>query len=76
LRKGESEARDWAFLAMAHARMGRSDEARKWLNRFSTFKVPDSPHKFWEQEAVKCLHEEALAVVLYDTVFPPNPFAR
>ena len=41
LRNGQSEARDWAFLAMAHARQGRVDEAMRWLERLATFKVPD-----------------------------------
>ncbi len=52
MRNGQSEARDWAFLAMAHARKGRLDEAKKWLERLAAFKVPDSPDKFWEEQAL------------------------
>ena len=29
----EGDAFDWLFLAMAHQRLGHSDEARKWLDR-------------------------------------------
>ena len=36
---GQSEARDWAFLAMAHARQGRVDEAIKWLERLAAFEA-------------------------------------
>ena len=34
LRKGESDRVDWAFLAMAHYRLGHNDEARHWIDRF------------------------------------------
>ncbi len=28
---------DWLFLAMAHQRLGRNDEARRWLERAGAF---------------------------------------
>ncbi len=76
LRNGQSQARDWAFLAMAHARLGNHDEATKWLNRLATFKSPDIPNKFWDEQAVLALGDEAQTVVRYDSVFPANPFTH
>jgi WD40 repeat protein len=76
LRKGQSPVNDWAFLAMAHARKGHRDEAMKWLKQLRAFKSPDSPNKFWDEQSLAVLRQEAEAVVLYDPVFPRIPFTR
>jgi tetratricopeptide (TPR) repeat protein len=76
MRGGESQGRDWAFLAMALARKGRRPEAMSWLKRLPTVKAADSPIKFWEEQRMKIHSAEAEAVVLYDPIFPADPFAH
>ena len=47
-----------------------------WLKRLPTFKMPESPDKFWEEQRMLIHNAEAEAVVLYDPVFPRDPFAH
>jgi eukaryotic-like serine/threonine-protein kinase len=76
LRKGESLPQDWVFLAMAHHRLGHHDEARRWLDRLSNRPPSENPEQFWEELEIRLLRGEAEAVVLYDPVFPADPFAH
>jgi hypothetical protein len=76
MRGGQSQARDWAFLAMANARQGRHAEAMNWLERLPTFKFPEGPNKFWEEQRMLIHRAEVEAVVLYDPVFPADAFAH
>jgi predicted Zn-dependent protease len=68
-----SAAADWAFLAMAHHRLGHRDEALRWLARFQNG-APNSD-SFWDAED-RLLRAEAEAVILYDPIFPADPFAH
>ncbi len=61
---------------MAHERMGNHAEAMKWLERLPTFKAANTPIKFWEEQRMKIHSAEAEAVVLFDPIFPADPFAR
>jgi WD40 repeat protein/serine/threonine protein kinase/tetratricopeptide (TPR) repeat protein len=67
---------DWAFLAMAHARLGHDAEARRWLECFRARPgaATDSLPSLDELEA-GLLRREAEAVVLLDPVFPAEPLA-
>ena len=74
----------WPFLAMAHLHLGHNEEARRWLNRFRDYK-PDAnvaanrTHNlevFWEDLENRLLRSEAEAVILYDPIFPSDPFAH
>jgi tetratricopeptide (TPR) repeat protein len=76
LRKGESLPRDWAFLSMAHGRLGHHDEARRWLDRFRSYQPNADPNRFWEELEIRLLRTEADAVVVYDPIFPADPFAH
>ncbi len=76
LRGGDSVPQDWAFLAMAHHRLGHPDEARHWLDRLRNRQRSTDPDQFWEELEIRLLHSEAEAVVLYDPVFPADPFAH
>jgi tetratricopeptide (TPR) repeat protein len=73
--QGPGDVRDWAFLAMAHARLGHGPEARSWLDRLASFQAPEGPDRFWEEQRALILRREAEAVVLYDPAFPADPFA-
>ena len=75
-RKGVSVEEDWVFLAMAHHRLGHHDEARRWLDRFRNRRPNLDPTAFWDELEIRLLRAEAEAVVLWDPVFPDDPFAR
>jgi WD40 repeat protein/tetratricopeptide (TPR) repeat protein len=64
-----------AFLAMVHHRLGHPDEARRWLDRLQSYQ-PDSDRGFWSELEIRLLRREAEAVILYDPVFPSDPFGR
>jgi eukaryotic-like serine/threonine-protein kinase len=74
IRDGTSTPQDWVFLAMAHQRLGHHEEARRWLDRFRD-RQPN-PEAFWAELGIRLLRSEAEALVLYDPIFPADPFAR
>ena len=76
LQNGESLPQDWVFLSLAHASLGHRDEARGWLDRFRSYRPNSDPNQFWEELEIQLLRDEAEAVVLYDPVFPADPFAH
>jgi tetratricopeptide (TPR) repeat protein len=67
---------DWAFLAMAHHRLGHQAEARRWLDRLRGYLPVADPTLFWHEQVNRLLWSEAEAVVLYDPAFPDDPFAH
>jgi tetratricopeptide (TPR) repeat protein len=75
-RGGEGSPRDWAFLALAHHRLGHSAEARRWLDKLRQHQPSTDPNQFWDELEIRMLRSEAEAVILYDPVFPDDPFAR
>jgi WD40 repeat protein/tetratricopeptide (TPR) repeat protein len=75
LRKKE-ERTDWPFLAMAHNRLGHHDEARHWLEKLRKSEPNADPGQFWEEMEIRLLRSEAEAVILYDPIFPADPFAH
>jgi len=76
LRHGTEEPLDWPFLAMAHHRLGHRDEARRWLSRLRNRQSNTDPFQFWEELEIRLLRSEAEAVILYDPIFPANPFGH
>jgi tetratricopeptide (TPR) repeat protein len=73
---GKTRPQDWAFLAMAHHRLGHRDEARRWLDRFRDRQPSRHPAAFWNELEIRLLRSEAEAVILYDPIFPDDPFAH
>jgi tetratricopeptide (TPR) repeat protein len=75
--RGGEHPGDWPFLAMAHHRPGHRAEARRWLDRLRQYQpsIMD-PARFWDDLVVRQLRSEAEAVILFDPVFPDDPFAR
>jgi tetratricopeptide (TPR) repeat protein len=73
---GTSGPNDWAFLAMAHHRLQHHAEAKRWLERLRSHQPSTDPAQFWDELEFRLLRSEAEAVVLYDPVFPDDPFAR
>jgi tetratricopeptide (TPR) repeat protein len=74
IRRGVNDPLDWAFLAMAQARLGHRDEARRWLARFGEHQPSMRNRSFWEELEVRLLRTEAESIVLYDPIFPADPF--
>jgi WD40 repeat protein/tetratricopeptide (TPR) repeat protein/tRNA A-37 threonylcarbamoyl transferase component Bud32 len=75
-RGGASEPQDWAFLALAHHRLGRREQALPWLERLRNFRPVQSPNQFWSALEIRLFKDEAEAVIVYDSTFPTEPFAR
>jgi tetratricopeptide (TPR) repeat protein len=72
---------DWAFLAMAHHRLGHRQEARFWLDKLRAFPwsptdYPDRTAYIWSDLGIRVLLREAEALIVYDPIFPADPFAR
>jgi WD40 repeat protein/tetratricopeptide (TPR) repeat protein len=74
--RGLAVPQAWAFQAMAHHRLGHLDEARRWLERLREHQPSADPAQFWQELELRLLRSEAEAVILYDPVFPADPFAR
>ena len=77
---------DWLFLAMIQSRRGQPVEARMMLARAQCWiaaadsKPPGQGADVWkypltEPFLIARLRGEAEAVVLYDPIFPSDPFA-
>jgi tetratricopeptide (TPR) repeat protein len=75
-RGGESSPQDWTFLALAHHQLGHHAEARASLDQFRTYRPNESPERYWEELEIRLLRREAEAVILYDPIFPTDPFAH
>ena len=68
--RASSEHRPWieAPLALAHHRLGHTDEARR---------LAQSIQKNWRRDwYYDSLRREAVSTILYDSIFPADPFAR
>jgi hypothetical protein len=61
---------------MAHHRLGHRQEALRSIDRLRQYELPTAPELFWYTLAARLLRSEAEAVILYDPVFPDDPFAR
>jgi tetratricopeptide (TPR) repeat protein len=72
---GEGPPKDWAFLAMAHQRLGHNEEARRWLGKLARLTPSNDPDRFWDDLEIEVLRREAEGLVL-DGAFPADPFAR
>jgi hypothetical protein len=66
---------DWGFLALAHHRLGQHAEAHAWLDRLRTYQPDGSDGAYWNELEICLLRREAEAVILYDPIFPADPFA-
>ena len=66
---------DWPLLAMAHHRLGHREQARQWLARLREHEYSTDLSQFWNVLIWRVLSREAETVVLYEPIFPANPFA-
>jgi tetratricopeptide (TPR) repeat protein len=73
---GQGHPEDWPFLAMAHHRLGHRNDARRWLEWLRDDQAIADPARPWDELELRLVRSEAEAVILYDPVFPDDPFAR
>ena len=67
----------WVLLSMAHYRLGNRDQALFWLGRVGSYKSSTDRIFFdHEGEIIRLLRSEAEALVVYDPIFPADPFVR
>jgi tetratricopeptide (TPR) repeat protein len=61
----DAEARDWLLLAMAAQRLGRSDDAKKWLDKADEIRgaKKKAPEPWDDRLAYQTLHREAETLV-------------
>ena len=69
------QATGWAFLAMAHYRLGHREQALRWLEQLQQRQRSADSTQSWDELEVSLLSREAEAVILYDPIFPAEPFA-
>jgi WD40 repeat protein/tetratricopeptide (TPR) repeat protein len=63
------------FLSLAHQRLGHRDAARRSLDiPERTLELP--ARLLWDELGIRLLQSDAKAVILYDPVFPADPFAH
>jgi WD40 repeat protein/tetratricopeptide (TPR) repeat protein len=78
-RRRWSAKRELWFLGMSHHRLGHDVDARRCLMEASrpiVTSVDQERHSFWSDRLEdQILRSEAEAVILYDPIFPADPFA-
>jgi hypothetical protein len=76
---GWREQRVMWFLGMAHHRLGHTLDARRCLNEASrpivALVANERPISWPDRLEYQILRREAEAVILYDSIFPADPFA-
>jgi tetratricopeptide (TPR) repeat protein len=75
-RNGVSYPQDWVFLALAHHRLGHREQALHWLQKLPRHHPTQEPNSFWSELEIRLFTNEAEAVILYDPIFPTDPFAH
>jgi tetratricopeptide (TPR) repeat protein len=76
LRNGTGIPQYWPFLAMAHHRLGHRDQAHRYLESLRSHQPRTVPNWFWIEVRIRLLRSEAEALILYDPIFPADPFAH
>jgi WD40 repeat protein/tetratricopeptide (TPR) repeat protein/tRNA A-37 threonylcarbamoyl transferase component Bud32 len=61
--KGQGVFEDFAFLAMAMQRLGRTEEAKRWLEQVRAQKRTEEDKQFWHNLRVDLLRQEVETVV-------------
>jgi tetratricopeptide (TPR) repeat protein len=75
-RGGEGLPQDWVFLALSHYRLGHRAESRRWLDRLRDRQPREDLSSMVVELEIRLLRSEAEAVILYDPMFPADPFAH
>jgi tetratricopeptide (TPR) repeat protein len=74
-RGDDGDPRGFAFLAMAHHRLGHRDEAKRWLDKLATYRPKAGSDFSWDDVEIRILRREAEAVILGSPPAAPSPAA-
>jgi tetratricopeptide (TPR) repeat protein len=67
---------DWIFLALAHHRLRHHAEAHAWLDRLRAYRPSESDSAYWNELEIRLLRREAETMIVYDPIFPADPFTH
>jgi hypothetical protein len=70
-RRGEGVPKRFAFLAMAHHRLGHQGDAKHWLDKLIASQVNEAAGSTWDEVETRILRREAESVILGSR--PPAP---
>jgi hypothetical protein len=56
--------RGFAFLALAHHRLGHRDEAQRWLGKLIASRATETSSSSWDDMAIGILRREAESLIL------------
>jgi Flp pilus assembly protein TadD len=59
-----SDPQGFAFLAMAHDRLGHRAEARRWLDKLAAYRPKETGDLSWDDVEVRILRREAESLLL------------
>jgi hypothetical protein len=74
-RGGEGVPKRFAFLAMAHHRLGHQGDAKHWLDKLIASQVNEAAGSIWDQVENRILRREAESVILGSRPPAPPPIA-
>ena len=63
VRGDDGDLRGFAFLALAHHRLGHRDEARRWLDKLRAYRPPEGAGFSWDDVEIGILRREVESVV-------------
>jgi hypothetical protein len=67
------DPRGFAFLALAHHRLGHRAEARRWLDELAAYRPKETGDLSWDDVDVRILRREAESLILGGTPAAPAP---
>ena len=56
----------FAFLALAHHRLGHRDEAKRWLDKLAAYQPKEGFDFSWDDVEIRILRREAESLILGD----------
>jgi WD40 repeat protein len=70
---GERVPRGYAFLALAHHRLGHRDESKRWLDKLRDYQSHQVTNYTWDDLEIDILRREAESLILGSTLaIPPT----
>jgi hypothetical protein len=61
---GGGVPKEFAFLALAHHRLGHRDEAQRWLDKLIASRAHEASSPSWDDVEISILHREAESLIL------------
>ena len=67
------DPKGFAFLAMAHHRLGHRDEAKRWLDKLVAYRPKEGADFSWDDVEIRILRREAESMILGSPPAAPRP---